>query len=131
MRLILDTNAYTALMRGHSDVVNRVRRAQELPFSPIVAGELLLGFRTGTRLEANVRDLDAFLANPYVRVVPVTVTTADRFARIATALRQRRTPIPTNDIWIAAQAMETGADLLSFDQHFSYVDGLVWIAPEA
>jgi len=58
-------------------------------------------------------NLVAFLDNPYVAVAPVTRITADRFARIAAALRAKRRPIPTNDIWVAAHAMETGAELLS------------------
>lgn len=64
--------------------------------------------------------------SPYVELVPVTLTTADRFGRIAASLRVKGTPIPTNDIWIAAHAFETGAELLSFDRHFDRVDGLVW-----
>ena len=97
-------------------------------FSTVVVGELLLGFRLGTRLKKNMAELDAFLENPYVSLVPVTLTTADRFARIAAALRVKGRPIPTNDIWIAAHAMEAGAELLSFDAHFGAVDGLVWVA---
>ena len=94
----------------------------------MVAGELLPGFRLGTRLKKNMAELDAFLENPYVSLVPVTLTTADRFARIAAALRAKGRPIPTNDIWIAAHAMEAGAELLSFDAHFGAVDGLAWVA---
>lgn len=128
MRILLDTNAYSALMRGHEDVADRVRRAEQVVLSAVVAGELLLGFRLGARLKKNMAELDAFLDNPYVSLVPVTLTTADRFARIAAALRARGRPIPTNDIWIAAHAMETGAELLSFDAHFEAIDGLAWVA---
>ena len=128
MRILLDTNAYSALMRGHDEVAGRVRRAERVVFSTVVAGELLLGFRLGARLTKNMAELDAFLDNPYVSLVPVTLTTADRFARIAAALRAKGRPIPTNDIWIAAHAMETGAELLSFDSHFEAVDGLAWVA---
>ena len=64
---------------------------------------------------------------PGVDLLPVTLTTADRFGRIAAQLREKGTPISTNDIWIAAQAMDVGADLLSSDTHFSAVDGLAWI----
>jgi tRNA(fMet)-specific endonuclease VapC len=128
MRILLDTNAYSALMRGHDEVADRVRRAERVVLSTVVAGELLLGFRLGTRLKKNMAELDAFLDNPYVSLVPVTLTTADRFARIAAALRAKGKPIPTNDIWIAAHAMETGAELLSFDAHFEAIDGLAWVA---
>ena len=128
MTILLDTNAYSALLRGHDEVANRVRRAERVVFSTVVAGELLLGFRLGTRLKKNMAELDAFLENPYVSLVPVTLTTADRFARIAAALRAKGRPIPTNDIWIAAHAMEAGAELLSFDAHFGAIDGLAWVA---
>jgi tRNA(fMet)-specific endonuclease VapC len=113
-------------MRGHPQTVELVRRADEALLSTIVAGELLHGFRCGNRFERNQRELDEFIANPFVTVVPVTMATADRFSRIAAALRRRGTPIPTNDIWVAAQAMETGAELLSFDRHYEAIDGLAW-----
>lgn len=128
MRILLDTNAYSALMRGHEEVADRVRRAERVVLSAVVAGELLLGFRLGARLKKSTAELEAFLDNPYVSLVPVTPTTADRFARIAAALRARGRSIPTNDIWIAAHAMETGAELLSFDAHFEAIDGLAWVA---
>jgi len=61
-----------------------------------------------------------------VHVVQVTLETADRFARIASRLREKGTPIPTNDIWVAAHAMEEGARLISSDRHFEAVEGLAW-----
>jgi predicted nucleic acid-binding protein len=127
LSLALDTNAYTALMRGHPAVAGLVRRAESVLIPAIVAGELLYGFRAGSRFEENSARLAAFLATPPVELLPVGLTTADRFGRIATRLRTKGTPIPTNDIWIAAQAMEVGADLLSSDHHFEVVDGLAWI----
>jgi len=130
VRLLLDTNAYSALFRGHHAVADRVRRAEHVLISSIVAGELLFGFRHGSRYEANARRFEDFLASPYVSLLSVTMVTADRFARIAAALRRKGRPLPTNDIWIAAHAMESGADLVSFDSHFAEVDGLAWIDPE-
>lgn len=127
MRVLLDTNGYSGLLRGTESVVERVTRAEKVLLSTIVAGELMFGFRQGTRLRKNLAELEAFLDNPHVTVVPVTLATADRFGRVAAALRAKGRPIPTNDIWIAAQAMETGADLLSFDAHFGEVDGLAWV----
>ena len=81
----------------------------------------------GNQFDRNYRILDAFLDNPFVELVPVTLTTADRFGRIAAILRAKGRPIPSNDIWIAAHTMETGADLLSFDNHFQEIEGLPWI----
>jgi tRNA(fMet)-specific endonuclease VapC len=127
MRVLLDTNAYTALFRGHEGVADRVRRADQVLVSTVVAGELLFGFRHGSRYEANRRELEDFLLTPYVAVLPVTFVTSDRFGRISAALRRKGRPIPTNDIWIAAHAMESGSELLSFDHHFEEVDGLAWV----
>lgn len=127
MKIALDTNAYSALMRGHRDVAAVIRRSEAVLVPAIVAGELLYGFRLGSRFEENATRLEAFLAAPAVDLLPLTLTTADRFGRIAAALRQKGTPIPTNDIWIAAQVMEIGADLLSSDSHFGAVDGLPWL----
>ena len=57
----------------------------------------------------------------------MSFTTADRYSRIAVGLRAKGRPIPSNDIWIAAHTMETGADLVSCDRHFEQIDGLAWI----
>ena len=127
MKVLLDTNAYSALMRGRSEVAERVRKAERVLMSTIVVGELMFGFRNGTPFQQSIDLLESFLANRYVTIVPVTLTTADRFGRIAASLRTKGRPIPTNDIWIAAHTLETGADLLSYDEHFSVVDGLTWI----
>ena len=130
MRVLLDANAYTALFRGHEGVADRVRRADQVLISAVVVGELLFGFRNGSRYEANRHQLEDFLRTPYVDLLPVTLVTADRFGRIAASLRRKGRPIPTNDIWIAAHAIESGSELLSFDKHFEEVDGVVWVHPE-
>ena len=127
MRVLLDTNAYSMLMRGHEQVAEIVREAEELLFSAVVVGELLYGFRHGTRFEQNAADLRSILNSPYSTLVDVGSVTADRYSRIAATLRAKGCPIPTNDVWIAAHAMETGADLISGDSHFEHIDGIVWI----
>jgi tRNA(fMet)-specific endonuclease VapC len=126
VRVLLDTNAYAAFKRGDPDVTTRIRRSERVLLSAVVVGELFYGFRHGSRYERNRADLYAFLDRPFVTLLPVTVATADRFGRVAAQLRTKGRPIPTNDCWIAAHAMESGAELLSFDGHFAAVDGLVW-----
>lgn len=126
LKRLLDTNAYVALKRGHGRVAELVRESSELAVSMIVVGELLFGFRNGKRYERNVSELDELLEDGRVSVLPVTRTTADRFGRIAAMLRKGGSPIPSNDIWIAAHAFESGAELLTFDAHFAAVPGLVW-----
>ena len=127
MRILLDSNGYSRLMRGDSQTAAVVREATEILMSAVVIGELLYGFRNGSRFDRNAADLRSFLDNPYVSLVPVGPVTADRYSRIAAALRAKGSPIPSNDVWIAAHAMETGADLVSADRHFEAVDGIAWL----
>lgn len=128
MRILLDTNAYTAMRRGHEALADQIRRSEEILFSAVVAGELLFGFRNGSRFEENLSALEDFLADAYVLFLPVTWETADLFGRISADLRMKGLPIPLNDIWIAAHALETGATLISSDPHFKRVDGLSWFS---
>ena len=107
-------------------VAEYVRQSEEVLVSIVVIGELLFGFRNGSRYEDNLRDLQAFLKDPNVRSVPVTWETADQFGRLSAGLRQSGTPIPSNDVWIASQVLETGACLISSDRHFEAVAGLAW-----
>lgn len=93
----------------------------------VVVGELLFGFRNGSRYEENILSLRSFLANPNVRLLPVAWDTADLFGSISAGLRKKGRPIPTNDIWIAAHALEANAILLSSDPHFGAIDDLSWV----
>lgn len=129
MKILLDTNAYSAIGRGHPAATEIMRGAEGVIVSNVMLGEVLAGFRGGSRWDENLADLNRFLAEPRVHVAPVTRTTADRYSRIWAALRRKGKPIPTNDVWIAAHTMETGADLISFDPHFEHVEGLAWVRP--
>jgi tRNA(fMet)-specific endonuclease VapC len=127
--VLLDTSAYVALARGDRAVAQRVRDAERLIFSVVVVGELLAGFRRSARAAENRERLNTLLESAYVDLLPVGPTTADRYARIMAALREAGRPIPTNDVWIAAHTMESGATLLTLDRHFEAVPGLVWEHP--
>lgn len=125
MKIMLDTTAYVGFKRNEAEAVGMILRAEEILFSPVVLGELMFGFRSGTRYKENMSDLDSFLDHEAVTLVEVGRTTADRYSRIASQLKRQGTPIPSNDIWIAAQSMEHGAELITFDQHFNRIGGLV------
>ncbi len=127
MRILLDSNAYSAFMRGSREVKSMIQTAEEVLFSAVVVGEQLFGFRQGAHYERNLAELRSFLERPYVSFVPVGPVTADRYSRVMSALKAKGRPIPTNDVWIAAHAMETGADLVSADGHFQHVEGIVWV----
>ncbi|MBI2899629.1 MAG: type II toxin-antitoxin system VapC family toxin [Planctomycetes bacterium] len=119
--VLLDTSAYSAFRRGLAPAVHVLRTVAEIAVTPVVLGELLAGFRLGKHRSENEEELSSFLDSPRVRIVPVDETTADRYAAILAALRRAGTPIPTNDMWIAASAMQHGLVVLTSDAHFERV----------
>ena len=121
MQICLDTSGYSAFKRGHDGALAVVQSAAEIVLPAVVLGELLAGFRIGSRERSNRRELDAFMESPRVRVAPLDFETAQRYAEILPYLRERGTPIPTNDIWIAATAMEWGLRVLTTDPHFGWL----------
>lgn len=126
MKVLPDTNAYTALLRGDESVGLLLDSADVVYLSAIVVGELFFGFRMGSRETANRKILRDFLISGGKTVfLPVTWDTAERFALIKAGLKKKGFPIPLNDVWIAAQCQETGAVLASFDSYFDAVDGLL------
>lgn len=122
--LLIDTNAYSAFMRGDGQIVETIAHAELLHLNAIVLGELLGGFAAGKREAANREELSRFMASPRVRQLPITANTADSYALVYNGLRRKGTPIPSNDLWIAATALEHGCALLTLDAHFRQVDGL-------
>lgn len=123
-QLLIDTNLYVAFKRNHPATINLLRHATTIALNTIVLGELLAGFRGGQREAINRRELDLFLDAPRVSLLSVDEETADFFALIFNQLKAQGTPIPTNDIWIAASAMRHGLSLATFDNHFSKIAGL-------
>lgn len=123
--VLVDTNAYSALMAGDEGVLNVVADADVVYASVFVIGELLAGFKKGTRESANRAVLDNFLSKTTVRVVSATFDTSVFFASIKDNLRKAGTPLPINDIWIAAHCMETGSMLITYDKHFFGIPGLL------
>jgi tRNA(fMet)-specific endonuclease VapC len=121
IRLMLDTSAYSMLRRGHAPIQAAARLADKLYVSPIVLGELEAGFRRGSRRQENELLLRRFLASPRVEVAPVAEETAHCYAHIFDYLRRAGTPIPVNDLWIAASAMEHGLAVLTTDAHYRAV----------
>ena len=122
--IALDTNAYAGFKRGLLPCEELVQRAEKLLISSTVIGELLAGFACGSRDACNREELSQFLASPRVEHCPCSLATADTYALIDRDLRRKGRPISTNDIWIAASALEWGAALFSFDDHFQQIDGL-------
>lgn len=117
----LDTSAYSNFRRGNKEVAALLDRAELVGVSTIVLGELRTGFLLGGKQRRNEIELDAFLDNPVVEVLPVDSETSRHYAEIVVELRRGGTPIPTNDIWIAATAARNGTAVLTCDDHFERI----------
>ena len=127
--LILDTNAFTAFLSGDPISLDALAMAETIQMSVIVLGELYSGFRGGRKQAQNLGILDQFLRKPTVRVLPVTKETSEVFGQIKRGLQTVGSPIPINDVWIAAQAIETGSVVATYDRHFTRIPGLrLWDA---
>ena len=120
-RYCLDTSAYSHFKRGHPPVVEVIDRADWIGVPSIVVGELWVGFLLGVRPEGNQAELTEFLHHPVVEELPVDGETGQIYAEIVVALRKSGTPLPSNDIWIAAAAARAGATVLTYDAHFSAI----------
>ena len=120
-RYCLDTSAYSHFKRGDRAVVELIDTAEWVGVPAVVLGELWSGFLAGGHLERNAADLAEFLANPVVHEIPIGREIARLYAEILTALRRGGTPVPTNDVWIAAAAAHSGTSVLTYDGHFQSI----------
>ena len=121
MRICLDTSAYSHFRRGMQEAVQIVTRARSVVVPAIVLGELRVGFRLGTRRVDNEERLRQFIQEPVVAVLNVDDEAAAHYADIVVELRRSGTPLPTNDIWIAALAAREGATVVTADGHFAHI----------
>lgn len=124
-RILIDTNIYSGALRGDQEIVRVLRGAEHIGLSAISLGELFSGFKGGGREEENKKELGIFLDSPRVALYPVDEYSAEHYCAILDQLRRSGTPIPTNDIWIAAIAFQHGLALFTRDRHFSKIEGLL------
>ena len=120
----LDTNAYSAFIRGQPEAVFIIEHSPELALSPIVVGELKAGFLLGRRSGSNLAALERVLNSPRTTIPPLDDRVTDSYAGIYKQLRRDGRPIPTNDLWIAACALGEESGLFTLDAHFAFIDGL-------
>jgi len=124
LRLVLDTSAYSHFRAGHLRVLDLIAAAEIVLLPTIAIGELESGFVLGRRERENRTLLAEFLSEPFVSILPVTPAVAHYYGRLFAGLRRAGTPIPINDIWIAATTLDCGGHLLTFDSDFDKVPGL-------
>jgi tRNA(fMet)-specific endonuclease VapC len=124
MRIALDTNRYRDLCDGEAEVIRLLEEAESIHVPLIVIGELRAGFSLGKRGRENETTLQRFLLKPGVEVLSPGDATTRHYALLFRQLRQQGTPIPTNDLWIAALVLERDLALCSRDEHFQYLPQL-------
>lgn len=124
MNVALDTNRYRDLCDGEEEVVRTLEEAEGIFLPLIVIGELRAGFALGKKGRENEATLQRFLLKPGVGVVSPGDVTTRFYASLYRQLRQQGTPIPTNDLWIAALVLEHDLVLCSRDEHFAYLPQL-------
>ncbi len=127
MRLALDTNRYTDLCRGDRTVIEAVEMADEVWLPFVVVGELRAGFAAGSQGPRNEAVLRRFLLKPGVGILYAGEQTTHHYANVYRQLRKQGTPIPANDMWIAALVLEHSLVLAARDAHFDTLAQLVRI----
>ncbi len=126
-KVMIDTNIYSLAMKGDQNTTDILRKVDYIGISTISIGELIAGFQAGTREKKNREELDLFLDSPRVIVYDIDDETSEFYALIFNQLKSAGTPIPTNDIWIAASVFQHGHRLFSHDKHFEKIQGLFLI----
>ena len=121
MRLALDTNRYTDLCKDVAGVVNILEEAEAIYLPFVVLAELRAGFSVGTHGRKNERVLRRFLLKDGVQVLYANDQTTYHYATVFRQLREQGTPIPTNDIWIAALVLQHNLILYGRDRHFNHL----------
>ncbi len=123
-KIILDTNAYVRFLTGDQNVFQFITKSSIVNMSVFVLGELYAGFRGGHKERQNKEILERFLNKPTVRILDATSETSEIFGQVKNNLKVAGTPIPINDVWIASHGIETGATILTYDDHFKKIAGI-------
>lgn len=124
-RVLIDTNIYSAFKTNDNAVVEIFRHVDYIGIDLTVYGELLAGFKLGSREKENLRELEKFINTSRVALLFHGADTAVFYAKIFKDLKTSGQPIPANDMWIAATAMEHGLGLMTYDKHFHTIPGLM------
>jgi tRNA(fMet)-specific endonuclease VapC len=118
MKVLIDTNRYRDFCDGIPEIVELFRTAEFINISFVSLAELRAGFLLGSAGKKNERILGLFLNSPRVHILCADENTTHHYARLFLQLRKQGTPIPTNDIWIAALVLQHDLALCSRDSHF-------------
>jgi len=121
MNLVIDTNALSDFFKEASDVVLSIKNSSKIYVPVTVIGEYKYGIYGGSRKKNNLNLLSKFLAKPNVIILEINDETAEQYARLRAYLRVNGTPIPVNDLWIAALCAQHDLPLLTRDGDFKHL----------
>jgi predicted nucleic acid-binding protein len=121
VRVALDTNRLTDLFQGDAALAEWLGICDEVWIPLVVLGEIKAGFYGGTRLSRNETLLQRLLAKPNVGVLLPGRETVEHYARLFVQLKRAGGPVPDNDLWIAALALEHNLLLITRDKHFQRI----------
>lgn len=125
VRVALDTNRYVDLCKGVDETVAILEEAEAILLPFVVLGELRAGFVHGRRQVENERVLRRFLLKEGVGVLYADDQTTHHYAAVFRQLRTQGTPIPTNDMWLAALVLQHNLALHARDKHFEHLPQIV------
>jgi tRNA(fMet)-specific endonuclease VapC len=125
VRVALDTNRLTDLFQGDAELADRLGQCDEVWIPLIVLAEMKAGFLGGSQHYRNETLLQAFLGKATVGILLPARETAEHYARLFVQLKRAGTPIPDNDLWIAALVLEHDLQLITRDGHFERVPQLL------
>jgi tRNA(fMet)-specific endonuclease VapC len=118
MRIALDTNRLTDLFQGDAGLAGFLGTCDEVWIPFVVLAEMKAGFCGGARQAHNEALLANLLARETVTILFAGRETTEQYARLFVQLKRAGTPVPDNDLWIAAMAIEHDLALVTRDQHF-------------
>lgn len=127
MRIAIDTNRYVDLCKGVAETVEILEEADAIVLPFVVLAELRAGFLLGRRQVENERALHRLLLKDGVQVVYADDQTTHHYASVYRQLRRQGTPIPTNDMWLAALVLQHNVALHARDRHFDHLPQIVRI----
>ncbi len=122
--IILDTNAYSQLQKGDELVKKEILSSNITYLTVISLGELYRGFKIGSKERENNDFLEMFLKGKNIKILEINKKVAKIYGEISSILKKQGTPLPINDVWIAACAIEANSTLVTYDKHFLNIPNL-------
>ncbi len=120
--VLLDTNIIAALFKGDISIADEIDKSSKVYLSVVVIGELFYGAQYSVRIESNLKNIEKLVST--YELLNIDSETAAIYGKIKAVLRKNGTPIPENDIWIAATATQHQLNLVTRDHHFDHIKNL-------